>query len=424
MKHTHLAAALALAALVTLPARADELSDLRDSVRQLSDKLARLEAQQAKAAAPAPTAATAAAPAGYIAVPGTTTAIKLGGYAQLDGALDLKGDQGRAVSLSDAPLNGSAAAQRHNTGTLSARTSRVNFETLTDTGAGPLKTRIEFDFFTTEGSETYTNSARPRLRHAYGQYGGWLAGQTWSTFMDPDSVADTLEFNGPSGQVFIRQAQLRYSMPAGGGQLDLALENPQTDARDAAGSVTAQDRLPDMVARWTLADRWGHLTLRGLLRDLRAENGAGGGQATTVGYGLGVSGSFKLGAADTALYQLNVGKGIGRYIQDVNAGAAYDPATTQLHAERAASAVLGWQHQWTETVRSNLLASFTRSRNSLGYGDVAGLNRRTAQAYANVIWRATKNLDVGLEYGWGERRTEAGDKGEVSRLQSSVKYMF
>jgi hypothetical protein len=213
-------------------------------------------------------------------------------------------------------------------------------------------------------------------------------------------------------------------MPAGGGQLDLALENPQTDARDAAGSVTAQDRLPDMVARWTLADRWGHLTLRGLLRDLRAENGAGGGQATTVGYGLGVSGSFKLGAADTALYQLNVGKGIGRYIQDVNAGAAYDPATTQLHAERAASAVLGWQHQWTETVRSNLLASFTRSRNSLGYGDVAGLNRRTAQAYANVIWRATKNLDVGLEYGWGERRTEAGDKGEVSRLQSSVKYMF
>ena len=49
------------------------------------------------------------------------TAVKLGGYVQLDGALDIKGDQGRGVSLSDLPLDGSAGASRRNTSTLSAR---------------------------------------------------------------------------------------------------------------------------------------------------------------------------------------------------------------------------------------------------------------------------------------------------------------
>ncbi|WP_294639311.1 hypothetical protein [uncultured Aquabacterium sp.] len=87
MKHTRLAAALALAVPFSLPAHADELSDLRATVQKLLAKVEQLEAQQMsqKAAAPAPVAAAPAytgapAPAGFIPVPGTSTAVKLGGY--------------------------------------------------------------------------------------------------------------------------------------------------------------------------------------------------------------------------------------------------------------------------------------------------------------------------------------------------------
>jgi hypothetical protein len=426
MKHTRLTAALALASLFSLhalPARADELSDLKATVRKLMDKVDQLEADQARQKAPAP-ATTSTAPAGFIPVPGTSTALKIGGYVQLDAALDIKGDQGRAVSLSDLALDGSAASRRRNTSTLSARSSRLNVQTVTDTGEGPLKTRVEFDFFTSEGSETYTNSARPRLRHAYGEYGHWLAGQTWSTFMDLDSVGDTLEFNGPTGQIFIRQAQLRYTTPLAGGSLAVAIENPQTDVRDATGNAVAQDRAPDLATRWVKTADWGHVALRGLLRDLRAEDGTGQNQASTLGWGLGVSGSYKLTGADTALYQLNMGKGIGRYIQDANVASRYDATQRQLQAQKAFGGVIGVQHQWNETLRSNAMYAFTRNHNDGEAADIGGLNVRTAQAYANVIWSGVKNLDVGLEYIWGERRTQAGDKGDLSRLQGSVKYSF
>ncbi len=57
-----------------------------------------------------------------------------------------------------------------------------------------LKTVFEFELFGTgvdEGQTTF------RLRHAYGEFGHFLAGQTWSPFMDPDVFPNTVEYLGP-----------------------------------------------------------------------------------------------------------------------------------------------------------------------------------------------------------------------------------
>ena len=53
---------------------------------------------------------------------------------------------------------------------------------------GGLKTRIETDF--------YYNAGTP-LRHAYASLGPVLAGQTWTTLMDENTYADTIDFEGP-----------------------------------------------------------------------------------------------------------------------------------------------------------------------------------------------------------------------------------
>lgn len=426
MKYTRIHTMLMAAALVSAPAFADELSELKAALSKLQAKVEQMESQQK--AAPAATPAnvvTGGDMPGSFKLPGSDTSVKLSGYAQLDAIYDIKGDQGRGISLADVPLNGSAGAKRKGTTTFSARTSRVNFETQTNTSGGPLKTRIEFDFFTSEGTETYTNGARPRLRHAYGSYGGWLAGQTWSNFMDVDSIPDTLEFIGPTGQVFIRQPQIRYTMATGqNSTLAVAIENPQSDSRDAGGDVTPLDRGPDITGRWTLTGNWGHFSVRGLLRDLRVDDGSGDNKANRFGWGIGVAGSIKLGASDTILYQLSGGEGIGRYIQDANSAAAYDAATATLRAQKSIGGFIGLQHFWADAIRSNLVYGQTHNDNDAGFGPIAGLNQSTRQVHANLMWSPIKQMDVGVEYIWGERKTEDGQKGDLNRIQTSLKYNF
>ena len=50
-----------------------------------------------------------------------------------------------------------------------------------------------------------------RLRHAYGSYGGLLAGQTWTNFLDPDNFPNTIDFESPMAFPSFRQAQVRYT---------------------------------------------------------------------------------------------------------------------------------------------------------------------------------------------------------------------
>ena len=55
-----------------------------------------------------------------------------------------------------------------------------------------------------------------RLRHAYGEWRNFGAGQTWSVFMDPDVFPNSLEYWGPPGMVFFRNVQARWIAHQGG----------------------------------------------------------------------------------------------------------------------------------------------------------------------------------------------------------------
>ena len=44
---------------------------------------------------------------------------------------------------------------------------------------------------------------------------GVLAGQTWTTLMDENTYADTIDFEGPVGVVATRRPQVRYSQAMG-----------------------------------------------------------------------------------------------------------------------------------------------------------------------------------------------------------------
>ena len=430
MKKNSLILALASigGALAPCVASAGEIDDLKAGMQRMQARLEQLEASRNAAPTTNLTAAdvvTRGSMPGSFKLPGSDTSVKFGGYVQVDGIYDIKGNQGRYVSAGEIPLRGSADSKRNGTTTFSARTSRVNMETHTPSKIGDIQTRIEFDFATSEGGEGWSNSARPRLRHAYGTVGNWLVGQAWSNFMDLDSMPDTIEFNGASGQTLIRQPQVRYTAVLNpNNTISISVENPESDVRVASGSYTAIDRGPDFTAKWKHSGNYGHFAARALVRSLRVDNGSGEQVATDMGWGLGVGGSLKLGANDTILYQLNGGEGAGRYIQDIYGAAAYDASRSVLASQKAIGGYVALQHLWSPDLRSTLSLSGTNASNKSGFGPVADLNKSTREVHANLIWKAAPQIDVGVEYVWAKREVESGAQGIANRIQGMAKYSF
>src|SRR3982751_1241935 len=88
------------------------------------------------------------------------------------------------------------------------RQSRFGVKADIPTDGGPhIKTIFEFELF---GTGVDAGQTTFRLRHAYGEYGKFGAGQTWSLFMDPDVFPNSIEYWGPTGMVFFRNVQFRY----------------------------------------------------------------------------------------------------------------------------------------------------------------------------------------------------------------------
>ena len=212
-----LAPSALLLAVHAAPALAGNDAELKQQVRALTERVNELEDR------------------GQVNLPAGTT-LTFGGYTKLDLIYDFDQGQGDTTFAPGLEIGapGDGGFDAH------VRQTRLNFRTDTQTERGPLTTFFEMDFFGTRGDERQTNSHRPRLRHAYGQWNGWTAGQTWTTFMPIEAYPATVDFQGPSGIPFIRQAQLRYTFPAGKGvDLSVAIENPEFSGRadGVAGNI-------------------------------------------------------------------------------------------------------------------------------------------------------------------------------------------
>ena len=110
------------------------------------------------------------------------------------------------------------------------------------TGVGEIKTIFEFELF---GTGVDAGQTTFRLRHAWGELGQIGAGQTWSPFMDPDVFPNSVEYWGPTGMVFFRNVQLRWTpWQDGDSRFAIALERPgaSADQGDFAGRIELRGR--------------------------------------------------------------------------------------------------------------------------------------------------------------------------------------
>ena len=388
-------------------------------------------------------------------LPGSETSLRIYGYAEINGVKEFKGDNSNndfSTYVPYAPINGSTT--RTGVSYITARTSRLGFEASTPTAYGPLGIKIEGDFYNeprtgngavngTVGNiytQGWTNSYNFRLRHGYGQFGGLLIGQTWSTFMDVDNSPETTDFNGPIGTPLARQPMVRYAYNTkDSGTFTVALENSVNYMLDSAGGASLQGlaKMPDLIARWDKSYDWGALSVRGLSQEFRVNDGAGL-EVSRRGYGVASTAFIKMrDAKDFLSVGFTYGQGVGRYFYGVE-GAAFDASTNSIVLEKLLGIVVGYQYKASDTLRANFVLGALRNYNNdytafiraNGLDSAAAtmgqyaINRSAYQAHLGLIYNPIKNVDLGAEYIFGRRETLAGEKGDLSRLNLSAKYSF
>lgn len=354
---------------------------------------------------------------GFFRIPGTTTFLKIGGYFKTDFIYDGK-PAGSAESF--IPSSFPTGAPGVNNSTLSIRPTRMNLDFRV-----PVKALGDVRFFV-EGDLFGSNATSPRLRHVYTQVKNLLIGQTFSNFMDPDAGPDTLDFQGPNGQVSIRNPQIRYSAKLGEkSSLRFSVEKPSSDVafKTPEFSALPNSPTPDFAVTFRHEYKSGHVQFGTLFRDIAAylPNGA---RDSVFGWGLNFTGAQKVYKKDTFTYQAAYGPGIQRYVNDTS-GLGIDAAVVSsyqqyLRALPTTATYFGFQHWWSEKVRSSVVYGFAQVNNT-AYQPGSTFHKSNYTA-GNLICNVYGSLWVGGEFLYGWVKNKDNSSRNAPRIMFSAKY--
>ena len=435
-KH-HAWGALTLAASLTgasAIAHADTLSDLKEQTETLQRKVTELENAQNKRAPNG--AVTEGAMPGSFKLPGSTTSIKLGGYVKLDAiysnitqGVDAVANQQTVDSAIPVGPNGSPSDNKKGQLTFHARQTRLNLATSTPTKYGDMTTFIEGDFFGADGNESVSNSNGLRIRHAYGTLGNFLAGQYWTNLFDENAYAETVDFGGPVGEIFIRQAQVRWTQPSAAGEWSASLENPESLFAISGSSLTAgsatpfrsdRDHYPDIMGRVKWRNELGTFNAAFMARNIRIDSAAAA--DAKWGQGISLTEVVPLGNDDLRA-NFNAGNAIGRYQLSGFFPDGYVDATGKIRLAQARSGYAAYRHFWSSTLRSSLILAASSTDTPAG-GTFNGFNKSARSAHLNLIFSPVPRVNLGMEL-IGEKRTVVdGDFGILRRVQFAAQYLF
>ncbi|MCF4009463.1 DcaP family trimeric outer membrane transporter [Rheinheimera sp. UJ63] len=356
------------------------------------------------------------------------TEVSYGGYVKLDMMVsDADGDIasiGRDFYVpSVTPINGDSTTRFD----MHARQTRFFFSTSTDLGNGEKMTgRIEFDFQTSNNGndERTTNGYSPVMRHAFVNYKNWTVGQTWSNFMDLQSLPDTLDFVGNAdAAIFIRQAQVRYTS----GNFSIAVENPESTVTPFGGGtrITTDDNAtPDFTVGYNFKTENASFRVAGLLRQIAIENGVL--DDSVASYGVSFSGKFNLANKDDIRFTINTGEGLGRYVGlNASNGAVLTGTTSDAELEtiKSTSFSVAYRHLWNDKWRSTFLYSALNVDNDTSLTGTSA--NKSMQSYSvNALYQFNTKFMMGVEYKYANREIESGLDGDMHRVQFSAKYDF
>lgn len=365
--------------------------------------------------------------------------LEIYGFAQLDAGYDfnqINPAWSDALRVSKLPSYANQYAPDGNV-FFGVRQTRFGVKGYTPTPAGELKAVFEFDMF---GVGTDEGQTTMRLRHAYGEVGRILAGQTNSTFMDADVFPNIMEYWGPTGMVFFRNIQIRYAAMTGENELYISLEKPGVSAdqgslesRIEIDSVKAHYPLPDLSAHFKKSGDWGHVQLAGILRNIQWSDihttGVYDLTGSTLGWGLHLSSVLNLTNDNVLRLAFVYGQGVENYMNDCpydvgiisNAGNITKPVTGK--ALPVYGYIAYFEHNWSPKLSTTIGYSGIHIDNT--EFSLPSAYKDGQYATLNLIASPIKNLTLAAELEYGKRSNFSdGFSSNIVKLQFSFKYNF
>ena len=307
-------------------------------------------------------------------------------------------------------------------------TSRFNFNTVTNTAYGNVRTFVELDFLSGGGNEAVSNSTNPRIRHAfinwdYAEDQSLTVGQTWGTFFNVGSLPDSVDFIGPtSGSLFNRQQVIRWTKKLGGGaSFQLAAENPSSNIFGLGGDID-NGSIPDLIARYNGVSGGLKYSLAVVGRDIGIEqDDVGGIDDRSYGLAANFAGSYTFDKQNTLKFSLSSGN-LGRYIALSAFGDGGIDDTGNVDLTTVTGGFLAFTHKWNSKWRSTFQGAYSTASLGDGVGDT---NTETLQNYnVSLVYNPLPKLDFGAAVIYAQRELENGTDGDLTRFQLTAKYSF
>lgn len=269
------------------------------------------------------------------------------------------------------------------------------------------------------------------LQNAYASFLGFTLGYSYGSFMDLAALPATIDFAGPNGSAFYRTTQLSY-MYSGlkNWKFGIAAEMPSVDGTTTDKLSIDTQRMPDFAAsaqyNWNKSS---HIRLAAIVRSMTYSSDVFQKAFSTTGYGFQASTTFSVTPKWQVFGQINYGKGIGQFLNDMSNLNADLVPNPESEGRMQVLPMLGWYAGLQYNICKNVFVSSTYSLSRLysehGYpSDNADAYRKGQYLVANMFWNVTANLQVGAEYlrGW---RTDFDDATRhANRMNLLVQYSF
>jgi hypothetical protein len=336
-------------------------------------------------------------------LPGSDTCLKISGYltGQVEGG-NLNNTYNNKAFGPDS--TGNLTSTRPSIG-YSTR-GQVNFDAVSNTGAGPLLAHIELQGnsgvgFDALGNGVVINSAfltwAGITAGKHGSFYDYLAGgDTWKDFYSPDHSGGPINL-------------LAYTASFGGGaSVTLSAEQPEVVAQS---STALGVRSPDWVLALDLSQGWGGAHIAGVAHNSILDNGAGS-VNNSWGYGIigGLTFNIPSMAGDKLALQAAYTKGATGYsgVQSPSWGEGDSGANVNGNGwivpyDDAVFVNGGWTQPtaWTAAAQLTLKVSPSFEIDpEVSYGSYSISNMGSVSGYwvgAVWDWTAAKNLDFALD---------------------------
>lgn len=347
---------------------------------------------------------------------GDKTKIKLGGFVRFNINSDFNGSVGAGNDFVSTNIPETTAWSSEDYLNFDPSATRLSMEINQSTDAfGNVKAYVEGDFRGTGNTL--------RLRQAYIELKGFVAGFAWSFMSDLAANAPTIDINGVGSRTFLRTKMVGYrhnlseTLSAG-----IAIEVPSLTTEYLDGYTALNQTVPNIPLYIQAKGGAGHIKASAVIRSLRYGDTSAQESQSELGLGGQLSGSLKATKAITLYGQAIYGKGINTYISNL-ASVSVDLMSTdylEMEATPMGGASLGVGAKLSKKWSAAMSGSLVRN-----YGDqeyFEGQFKSTSYLATTLLYAPAPRVTLGAEYLNGSRTNFGSETASADRFSLMIKY--